>query len=167
MDNKWHTGCCVVFRVEKWVDKQVYLKPVSKLRLFYHVTCSNLRGQWKRASISASSVRRMSSGNSSQHDICTTASISEHTFMFLCIFCVFQQHRHCSVCLRCVHSPQKKMTVTMSMCVRNANETGDWTVLERLMLSTELLWSSSVKKTNERPTRVLRVCSTFIVRACD
>lgn len=102
MDNKWHTGCCVVFRVEKWVDKQVYLKPVSKLRLFYHVTCSNLRGQWKRASISASSVRRMSSGNSSQHDICTTASISEHTFMFFLCFSSTDTVR--CVCTSCVCS---------------------------------------------------------------
>lgn len=113
MDNKWHTGCCVVFRVEKWVDKQVYLKPVSKLRLFYHVTCSNLRGQWKRASISASSVRRMSSGNSSQHDICTTASISEHTFMFFLCFSSTDTVR--CVCVVCT-VPRRKW-VSLWACV--------------------------------------------------
>lgn len=101
--------------------------------------------------------------------------VQQHLYLntHLCFFCVSAAPTLFGVfvllvcAVRCVHSPQKKMTVTMSMCVRNANETGDWTVLERLMLSTELLWSSSEKKTNERPTRVLRVCSTFIVRACD
>ena len=43
--------------------KQVYLKAVSKFRLFYHLTYGDLRGRGKRPSISASFIGHVSSGN--------------------------------------------------------------------------------------------------------
>lgn len=117
-------------------DKQVYLKAVSKFRLFYHLTHGDLRGQWKWPSISASFIGHRSSGNGryGKRDMCTAVAIFEHTSSFR-----NKQRSRVWTCGLFVplawHSfvlLQKGRSVTVVLCCSLNSECKWVTVLERL-----------------------------------